>query len=259
MTDSGFQTSERNAAGTVGRADVARLRREARYRLRYLVNAYPTLYMPLARRRHRTQPDWVVRPDTELVVEGFGRSGSTFAVMALNASQGRTVRTASHSHAAAQVLAAARMGIPTLVIVRRPVDVTVSHMARRGIGPRAPLIAWIRYHRRILPVRERLVAVSFDAMTHDMGAVIERVNERFGTCFTPFVHSPENVSAIFADIDAVNGGRFEGRAAERARALARPTAERELEKRRLQAAVEAPDLATLRRRADELYADITGG
>jgi hypothetical protein len=221
------------------------------YRLRYLVNAYPALYLPLARVRHRDVPDWNVGRDCELVIEAFGRSGNTFAVLAFEAAQPRPVRSAHHSHAAAHVITAARRRIPTLVIVRRPADAALSHMVLRDIPPRPPLEAWIRFHRRILPYREHLLVSRFEEVTADFGAVIRRLNDRFGTSFAVWQHTPENVAAVFTQIEGINRGRP---GAGESRMLALPTAERRARKEARRAELEAPDLLPLRRRADGLYA-----
>ena len=49
--------------------------REGAYRMRYLLNAYPVVYRPLAWIRHRDQDDWSVRRDTELTIEGVRAFG----------------------------------------------------------------------------------------------------------------------------------------------------------------------------------------
>lgn len=227
--------------------------REVPYRVRYFANAYPSLYMPLARIRHRSQSDWTVRSDTELVIEGFGRSGSTFAVDAFELVQHRPVRLAHHTHAAAQVIVAAKKGIPTLVIVRRPAEVAASHMARRGISGRPPLVAWVRYHERILPYRDRFVVAPFEQITNDLGAAIRAVNERFGTDFAEFETTEASTAGVLERIEARNQQRFGIGTDEGARSLARPTPEREALKSRLGAELDGPPLAPLRARSERLY------
>jgi len=89
-----------------------------------------TALFPLqtAARGHRAR---AVDRATELVIEGFARSGNTFAVAAFSLAQPRPVRLAHHLHAPAQVLLAARMGIPCIVLVRDPVDAVASRLIRR--------------------------------------------------------------------------------------------------------------------------------
>jgi hypothetical protein len=233
---------------------VAAKAREVSYAARYIVNAYPAVYMPLARIRHRDCDDWTVSAATELVIEGFGRSGSTFAVLAFEQAQTRPVRTAHHSHAAAQIISATRLGVPTLVIVRDPDSAVVAHMVRRGIPPVLPLKAWIRYHERITPYREAFVAARLESVGSDFGAVVRGVNAKFGTSFEEFRHTPQNEARVFETIERLNHRRFGGAAtSERFRALARPTPEREDRKRAVRSKLESHRLAELRARAWAVY------
>jgi hypothetical protein len=239
-----------------------RLERQARelsYRARYLVNAYPSVYIPVGRVRHRHRPEYIVKRDTELVIEGCGRAGSTFALFAFRSAQERPVRTAHHTHAAAQVITAARWGIPTFVIVRDPLDSALSHMARRNISARPALVSWLRYHHRIMSVRPGFVAVSFEQVTRDFGPVIEQVNAAFGTDFGVFRHTPEAEAAVLAAIERRNEERWgDQMTPERARSLARPTAERAAIKQRIRAQLEAPALAALRAEAQDVHRALVG-
>ncbi len=70
---------------------------------------------------------------------------------------------------------------------------------------------------------------------------------------------PENEAAVFAEIEQRNRARWgDGVDPERARALARPTAERASVKQRLRAQLEVDDLAGLRAQADDLYRTLVG-
>ena len=63
------------------------------------------------------------------------------------------------------------------------------------------LAAWTRFYARLLPYRDRMVVGEFGRVTSDLGSLIEEMNARFGTAFTPFVHTPENVERVFAFIE----------------------------------------------------------
>jgi hypothetical protein len=230
---------------------------ELSYRARYLLNAYPAAYMVLGRWRHPRRDDYFVRCDTELVIEGFGRAGNTFAWLAFRSAQPRPVRLAHHTHAAAQVITAVRWGVPTLVIVRAPDESALAHMVLRGVSARSALVAWIRYHRRVMTVRHGFVAAAFDDVTHAYGAVLRRVNEAFGTTFGVFEHTDENQARVFDEISERNRAlRGEQMTPQRALWLARPTRERELLKERRRGELEADALAPLRARAHALHAAI---
>lgn len=223
--------------------------REAQYTIRYVANVHPWIYMPLARRWHADMEHRFVESDTELVIEGFGRSGSTFAVLAFELAQERPVKTAHHTHAAAQVVVAAKMRIPTLVIVRDPMDATLAHMVRRKIPARPALRSWIRYHRHVLPFEDRILTTPLASVSSDFGAVIRALNDRFGTSFKEFEHTPANEAHLFDLIESHNVEKY-GKATYW---VARPTVKRLQEKDSRRRELEDPRLAALRERAYAIH------
>lgn len=65
------------------------------------------------------------------------------------------------------------------------------------ISVRQALRDYIRFYSRIIPYRDHYVVGLFEEVTSDFGKVIKRVNQRFETSFSPFVHSEENVREVF--------------------------------------------------------------
>jgi hypothetical protein len=55
--------------------------------------------------------DLLVDRRTQIVIEGFPRSGNTFAVVALQQAQRESVRVARHLHMPEQVIRAAKSGV----------------------------------------------------------------------------------------------------------------------------------------------------
>lgn len=230
-------------------------RREFKYWLLYWVSAYP-VFMPLARIKYRNLNDALVTRDTDLVIEGFGRSGSTFANFAFLSAQNEPVKTVHHTHAAAQIILAAQMGIPTLAIIKKPLDAALSHMVRYNVAARPALIAWNRFHRRVLPYRRKFVAATFEEVTKDFGGVTRKVNAKFGTRFGVFEHTPPNEAAIFERIRRRNLERWPAQM--RTTALAIPSAEREARKESLRPELMSAELAGLRDEAERLYEALVG-
>jgi hypothetical protein len=220
-----------------------------RYSARYLLNGYPAVYVPLARLRQGSRLDRLVTQDTELVIEGFGRSGNTFAVEAFQLAQARSVRIVHHTHAPAQVIRAVGLHVPAMVVVRDPVDAAVSHLLYRDLAAGDALRAWIRYHRRLLPHRRGFVVAPFATVTTDFGSVIDEVNRRFGTTFGVFLHSEENVRRVFELIERRNRARHGTVVG----TISRPSADREERKTVVRGLVEAPRWRELRERAEKIY------
>lgn len=181
-----------------------------RRRLGVWLERWPRLHVRLLRLRHRNRPFLarIVGPDTQIVIEGYPRSGNSFANRAFAYAQPTEVRIATHTHAAAQVEVAARRGLPTLVVVRDPAEAIPSlhalrEQVRRTDPGRPPvdvideLRRYVRFHRRVLTVADRVVVAPFAEIVTDYGEVIRRVNARFEVDFEPFDHTAEHVDAVF--------------------------------------------------------------
>src|SRR5262245_21620321 len=153
----------------------------ARYSGRVWLSSVPSLYLPFARLKYGRVPNRLVERDTELVIEGFQRSGNTFAVFAFEMAQDRPIKSAHHLHASAQVTRAVRLGVPVLLLVRDPRDAIVSHVIREPCANMpAALRAWTHFYEAALPLRDRIFVADFSRVSTDFGAVIRDFNEKFG-------------------------------------------------------------------------------
>jgi hypothetical protein len=197
-----------------------------------------------------------IHDGTQLVIEGFPRSGNTFAVFALRLAQPAPVDVTSHVHVPAQVKVAVRRGLPTLLCVREPVGTTTSLVIA---APHLPvdraLKEYVHHHRQLVPLLDRCLVADFEQITADMGLVTEAVNERFGTTFVPFDHTPEHEAEVFAAIDVhhqeLHGGTEH--------VVARPSDERRAEQARLRELLASPGLAGLLEEAKGTYAEVRAG
>jgi hypothetical protein len=139
----------------------------------------------------------VIGPDTQAVIDGYTRSASTFAVYAFQLAQPRPVRLAHHLHASAQLVEAARRGLPTLLVIRDPKGAVLSHMVREpDVDLVDALHAYRRFHEALLPVRDSLVVGRFDEVTHEFATVVRRLNARFGTGFGVFGGSGAELAEV---------------------------------------------------------------
>ena len=62
---------------------------------------------------------------------------------------------------------------------------------------RLGLTYWIRFYETLKPYKHGYVLANFDEVVSDFGGVIEAVNDRFGTQFDIFDHTPENEQLVF--------------------------------------------------------------
>lgn len=188
---------------------------------------------------------------TALVIEGFPRSGNSFASAAFGLATNWTLPRASNTHLAGQVLLAVRRRVPTLVVIRHAGDAVASLCVAAGyLRPAAGLREWLRFYRAIAPVTSGLVLATFDEVTADFGAVLDRVNARFGTDFPSFVHTEEAAASVFASLEDY-GRRKHGAVPEQS--IARPSPERQHRNAQIRAAMADARCARLLADADALH------
>lgn len=171
-----------------------------RYRIRNIIAAYPRLYFPIYRLL-RSRRHGLLSPTTQLTMEGFPRSGNSFALRAFE-SVNPDVEIGHHTHAAAQVIDSVRRKLPTLVLIRDPVAAVRSLLIMRPeIPPPAAVLSYLQFYRPLEQWLEQFVLATFEEVIADFGEVTRRINRRFATDFEVFAHTPENVAAIFQRIE----------------------------------------------------------
>lgn len=219
------------------------------------VGGYPAVYYPLYRllrmRRHVAR---AVNPDTQVVIEGFPRSGNSFARRAFIMAQGDSQiknHIAHHLHVPAQVVRAARWRIPTIVLLRRPRDAVLSLAIRDPISVDQVLRYYVSFYETAEKYRDAFVLGPFEEVTGDFGRVIERVNDKFGTTFAPFRHDEESVSKLFAGMETHAREQYGETLWERK--VQRPSGAREKIKRDIEYDLENPKREKLIARAEAVY------
>ena len=204
--------------------------------------------------RARRPANTVVAPTTSIVLDGFPGSANSFAreaVLHCNPD----VSVASHIHTSAHLMEALRLGKPTVLLIRPPVDAIVSFLSRGYRSElEAALHAYERLHRRLIRHLDRFVVASFDRTTQRFGGVIDEVNIRFGTSFVPFPNDDRAArDAVFARLEAYTC-TVAGDDAELMQAT--PTDARKARQAEVRTVLLEPGFARLRSRCEELYAHV---
>lgn len=194
----------------------------------------------------------LARPDTAIVIDGFLRSGNTFSVAAFAVANGAGLHVGRHLHGAPHILRAVRLGLPTVVLVRRPKDAVSSYLVRRPtLTPDDALLEYLDFYRTAWAARDHFVVGLFDQVVDDFGSVIEAVNGRYGTSFTPYHPTPENEAAAFALVEEMNRLECRGELVETH--VGRPSAQRAARKQEIVELMRRQRTQRLLGRADELY------
>lgn len=170
--------------------------------------------------QHPRYAKLLVRPDSEIVIEGYPRCANSFSVLAFERAQGRRLLVGHHLHAPAQIELGVRYGLPVLALIREPVNAAASLITRHPeITPEQALRQYVNFYECVQRHADHLVIADFRKITTDYASVIDKVNHRFGKQFKPYFNSPSEDEKIFRDIDALNA-QTEGGAEHQ---LARPS------------------------------------
>jgi hypothetical protein len=226
----------------------------AAYLAKTVVGARPTLAVPILAVR---RPGNAVRRDTDVVIEGYPKSANAFVSHAFRVAQPRQLRTAHTTHAVGQVIAGCRRGIPCLVLLRDPAEaVSRTALIRPKVSLGLLLEGWIHFYRPLLPWRRRFAVGRFREVTRDLGAVMVTMNEKLGTRFTPFDHTPENERAAFDALEADWATRIDPNTPEYDIHSGRPSARRDALTAAIERKLRGPRYAKLLREAEELHGAI---
>jgi len=227
--------------------------------LQILAGGHPSVFFGLYRiLRTRQDLTRAVTPDKLVVIEGFPRSGNSFARRAFIMAQDDAfdvTRIAHHLHVPAQVILAARWRIPTLVLLRKPRDAVLSLVIRDPISVDQALRYYITFYETAEKYRDSYILGLFEEVTDDFGQVIQRLNDKFGTTFSLFRHDDENVEKLFAGMESQARKKYGERLWERK--VQRPAAVREKIKGEIEYEQENAKRKKLIARAEAVYDRLT--
>jgi hypothetical protein len=218
-------------------------------RIRSVIGNDP-LFLPIVLRATPRGTSRRITAATSVVVEGYPRSGNTYAAAALRHVGGPELTIASHVHTPSQVVLAVRRQVPVLLAIRQPVDSIASLIIA---APHVPIELavreWTDHYGRLWRHRSNFVIATFDQITQDFNDVIDRLNERFAVHIPPFAGDEPSRSAV-QELMAADHDRFH---ANDERSAPWPTASRDEARRHLLSQLSLPRYAALITGANDLF------
>lgn len=229
---------------------------QLKYELGSIIGQYPAYYEIWCRLFRRDALSRFVTQKTDIVIEGFPRSGNTFAVAAFSIAQDRNYNIARHTHKIMQIIRAVEMNIPAVVLIRPPTDAVLSLNIRQPhISLEQGLRNYVRYYNGIKPFKSCYLLAEFNEVVNDFGSVINRLNNQFGTTFTPFHNSLENRKKTFKLVEKM-GREHSGKQMIDENIVGRPSKDRNILKINLRKNLEEKALKDMVARANATYAEL---
>lgn len=231
----------------------------ARYRMRLAISRNPAIYFSLLDLLNSPRRHLKVTKSTDIVIEGYPRSANTFAVAAFLFAQGKDISIARHLHAPAQIIAAADLGIPAMVLIRNPKDAILSLLVRDpSLSAKNAILHYIHFYESIYAYQKNFLLVNFQDVIRDYGSCIELLNKKFNTNFLTFKNTKENIEAVYRLIEKMDmDDRRQGAVSELT--VARPSEFREKIKQLRQNELYTNTNAKLLRTATSIYNEMSGG
>jgi len=170
---------------------------ESYRRLRRLLSRTPQRYESMAEKEQPfTQGAWrerkFVSSSTDVCVEAFPGSGSSFVSNSLRMAVDRPANIESHFHQTVQLKRALGLGVPVIVLVRDPAGACASLKSK---DPRLAewiiLLRWIHYHRWLARHLDTLDVFLFDDLIADVDILRRQSRAVASLVSGPIVPHPE--------------------------------------------------------------------
>lgn len=148
------------------------------------------------------QRTFIVKRDTELVIEGFPRSANTFFYCYADLAQNSKVTIAHHLHEPYQIRRAVELSLPCVVLFRDPSSAVVSAQLRDPrVHQKTLLSMYEEFYAEVFSTPDKVVLAEFSAVTKAPGDLISRVNKVYGTNFQTEVSS---LDEVWKHVDALD-------------------------------------------------------
>lgn len=154
----------------------------------------------------------VVEKCTDLLIEGFPRSGNTYAYLIARETLEGSLKIAHHVHGEAQFRCAAKYKVPAMLLIRDPVAACTSLLLRQpALSAAQALSHYASYHRRLWPLRDNMIIVPFESLVEEPMVIFEslanRYPGRFGFCgYT--AETERRVREGVRNMDKLDTGKF---------------------------------------------------
>lgn len=175
-------------------------------RFRLLVATRPNLYTCYARARRLP---FQITDKTQVLVDSYPRSANSFFEAAFVKAHGGRLNVAHHSHAAGQVLAGVKRGLPCIVLVRAPEAAIASFYDMNGGDFPIELCTreYVAFYHALAPVMDRLIIVETATLEARFYDLMKFLRDRYGLDVACYVIDGDTRKALFEDVDATGRAR----------------------------------------------------
>ena len=120
------------------------------------------------------------KDDSQICIEGFPRSGNTFLVAAIQR-WNPEIKISHHSHLASNAKYALDNSVPTVILIREPLEAVSSAMIWDGrLSAEVGLRGYLSFYRSLMSDLPQVLVLGFAEFTQRPDKSVEKINQRFG-------------------------------------------------------------------------------
>ena len=165
--------------------------------LKLLLSRFPSIF-EIVYKYFSKNRSHLVSKRKNLVIEGFPRSGNTFATETIKYANNYKLYIANHLHLPAQLYLAQKYGIPTYIVIREPISSIASLLIRNSkLNAKIALYYYIEFYKTVIKYKKSVIIGNFENLIDDMEKEIKRINKKYNTNFLIFHHNNDSVKIIF--------------------------------------------------------------
>lgn len=151
----------------------------------------------------------LVSVGSDIVIEGFPRSGNSHLYNLLMSRSRSDLQIASHLHVIAQLSQGLRLRKPVVVVVRKPLDCVLSlMMMQRNLRLKTGLRLYIRYYEYVVEISDGILILDFEVIKKQPHVALDKIREYGGfriDCRKFDIHELEKLKNTMKDTNREQG------------------------------------------------------
>lgn len=120
-----------------------------------------------------------LKKDSDLLIEGYPRSGNTFCAAAFYYFSNHQLSIARHRHEIGHLKHAFSSGVPTLIVFREPIEAISSFILREGVSELFAINFYVKFNSFVLRHNDKLALFEFNDIVNHIENVITRFSSMY--------------------------------------------------------------------------------
>ena len=152
-----------------------------------------------------------IRKGMDLCVEGYPRSANTYGVLLIEKYANKKLEIAHHLHMPSQVKLASSWGIPSVLLIRKPMQAIPSLILReQGISHWNAVNWYNLFHEELIPHKDEMIIWDFEELINQPIKCLQELDRR--TNLVEMDRDLEKIEneSIFKEIDRLDKETKEG-------------------------------------------------